>query len=261
MNIDPINSDKFYRYKMPIPIIIKIKGNTQILNIKNISKSLNRPIIFIKTFLLSYFNTSCTIKGEDEILEIKGSFSNEKIIEGLYKFIEKYVLCKCRNPETIYKLKDNELNIECLACGESNLLKDDKVIKFIKKHFEDLKNIYKDDDTIIENKETLQEVPQEEMKYLNPEEFIILFKERIQSCDIENHTKLFNLLELMLINYNADVKQVIYLLHTNKIIKKSLILKFYSQNFSESENQNIFEGNLKKKVFEIRKEIREYFEL
>ena len=49
---------------------------------------------------------------------VNGAHDTRKLAELLEKFINKYVCCySCHNPETIMKLKKEDITLKCKACG------------------------------------------------------------------------------------------------------------------------------------------------
>ena len=113
------SDDPFYRYTMP-KIVIKYEGQKTILqNIKDISKSLNRPEEYIYKYIGYELGTNVILK--DNIVKINGVFSNEKIQELIFNFINNYVLCtSCNNPETTIEKYSKQLKLLCKSCGHTS---------------------------------------------------------------------------------------------------------------------------------------------
>lgn len=112
--------DPHYRYKMP-KLTAKVEGSgngikTVITNMVAISKSLDRP----PSYPLKYFG--CELGAQvtmnlDQYV-VNGSHDPEKLLQLLYGFIKKFVLCtKCNNPETILTIKNDKIGQRCIACG------------------------------------------------------------------------------------------------------------------------------------------------
>jgi len=152
--------DPFYRYKIP-KLIIKIEGSrTQILNLPEISKSLNRdPIRKLNysmviidwrlNFLVisKYFSyklcTQVRFDSKKNCYTINGnSNSSANLEELLAKFINTFVVCsECNNPETLLSSKKKAfIEMICNACGRRSLIDPkEKLTKIILKM---LNNIY-----------------------------------------------------------------------------------------------------------------------
>jgi len=118
-------NDSFYRYKMPrIAAKVEGKGNgikTVITNMTEIARALSRP----PSYPTKYFGTElgaqvkCDDKNERYI--VNGDHSAEKLQETLDGFINKYVLCQsCKNPETDIIIRNDEILMDCKACGARN---------------------------------------------------------------------------------------------------------------------------------------------
>jgi len=108
------NDDPCYRYKMPQLVTTQQKTKTVIMNLKDISKSLDRDPILIINFFKNKF--SIPINHKDDKAELKG-ISQEQLQEGIFEFIECLVLCStCKNPETIM----DKGYLDCKACGKRN---------------------------------------------------------------------------------------------------------------------------------------------
>ncbi len=113
MNINGDNNDPFYRYKMPIINIQVLPNNTtHIININEISKSLNRN----SSDIISFMKKELKSGGSKNFLS--GTWSKNKLIEILKKYINENVLCSnCGNPETEYIIKKKNKMLACKACG------------------------------------------------------------------------------------------------------------------------------------------------
>lgn len=139
LNINGNTSDLHYRYKMP-PICIKIEGKgngvkTLISNITTISKSLNRPVVYIIKYAGYELcaQTQCDLKKQKFI--INGSYEVQKLQAIVDAFINKYVLCsECGNPETDLIVQKSAVLQLCKACGFRKVLEPCKMTNFIIKH-------------------------------------------------------------------------------------------------------------------------------
>lgn len=118
MNISNTQEDTFFRYKMPI-IEIKYEGKgnkskTILLNLNDISQSLERKPEEILNFFKLKFNTSIN----EKIFSITGNFDIKLLNSCLMEYINFYVICKnCSNPETMYSIHKEYIKIKCKACG------------------------------------------------------------------------------------------------------------------------------------------------
>ena len=67
---------------------------------------------------------------------LTGALTKQDIVEGLDKFIMKYVLCpKCKDPELILRIKKNMVCAKCQACGKKpNMDNNHKVATFMIKN-------------------------------------------------------------------------------------------------------------------------------
>lgn len=58
---------------------------------------------------------------------INGAHDPEKLLQLLYQFISKFVLCpKCKNPETVLKVIDKKIHQDCTACGQQIIIPNTK---------------------------------------------------------------------------------------------------------------------------------------
>ena len=144
LNINPNTDDIFYRYKMPkIEIRNAGRGNgsyTFLDNIDKVAEAINTPVIILLNYISKSLGSACNIKKKT----INGHYTNDKILEEIYKFISFFVLCeKCSIPEVIPIVKGTKKNkileMKCSACGETYELKSNS------------KNICKTIENIIKN--------------------------------------------------------------------------------------------------------------
>jgi len=114
--------DPHYRYKMP-KLTAKVEGNgngikTVITNMVAIAKALGRP----PSYPTKYFGCElgAQVAMNNEIYVVNGSHDEAKLINLLYSFINKFVLCqKCKNPETSLSVSTSKqiISQKCIACG------------------------------------------------------------------------------------------------------------------------------------------------
>jgi len=113
--------DPNYRYKMPA-IITKVEGKgngikTVITNMVEVSKSLARPPTYPTKFF--GFELGTITKIDDGKYIVNGEHDQNKLMEKLDAFIDKFVMCKqCENnPETYIVIRDDEIELQCISCG------------------------------------------------------------------------------------------------------------------------------------------------
>jgi translation initiation factor 5 len=146
LNIDPQKKDDmYYRYKMPAAII-KIEGSgngikTVFPNLREICKALGRPEDILLKFLGNELGAQSTFQKDVDKFLVMGSFPQDRVQLLVYRFIERYVLCKkCRNPETDVSIgKKQKIFLECRGCGEhSEVNQADKTYNHVLLHFKSL---------------------------------------------------------------------------------------------------------------------------
>lgn len=123
MNIGGENAgDAFYRYKMPkLQCKIEGRGNgikTNVVNNVDIAKALERP----PEYVIKYFGTELGAQTKYDKKAgtsiVNGAHDQKKLSEILESFIKKYVQCYgCGNPETVIKIKKENIYLKCKACG------------------------------------------------------------------------------------------------------------------------------------------------
>ena len=106
------DEDIFYRYKMHKPILIDQKNNKIFENIDQICKEISRDkndfIKFIK------IKNGINIVSKNNKTMFPKNTTVEQILESLYEYIEKNVLCpKCRLPET--NIVDKYMYCKCCS--------------------------------------------------------------------------------------------------------------------------------------------------
>lgn len=118
LNINGEDGDEFYRYKMPAIISQSLNNNTTIiLNIDDISKSLNRDSVEIISFMKKKLN----VGGNKS--SISGKWSKQDLQKIIQIYIKENILCRsCGNPETIVEIKNKHKYQKCIACGCKNIL-------------------------------------------------------------------------------------------------------------------------------------------
>jgi len=111
--------DPHYRYKMP-KLTAKVEGSgngirTVITNMSAISRSLHRPASYPTKFFGCELGAQVTMNNE---FVVNGSHDPDKLLNLLYAFIRKFVLCKkCKNPETNLNIANGRIGQKCIACG------------------------------------------------------------------------------------------------------------------------------------------------
>ncbi|KAM3065239.1 eukaryotic translation initiation factor 5 [Clarireedia jacksonii] len=123
VNIRRDVTDRFYRYKMEkIQSKIEGKGNgikTVIVNLSSIAASLARPGAYVIKYFGFELGAQTNTNPADDRWIINGAHEASKLQDYLDGFITKFVLCKkCKNPETEVIFKDNNIKLDCKACGE-----------------------------------------------------------------------------------------------------------------------------------------------
>lgn len=123
VNIPRSNTDKFYRYKMPVmQLKIEGKGNgirTVVTNMEKVMKALDRPPEHGVKFIGFELGTKNKYDPVQHSCMFAGKHDVDKLAVLLDKFIVMYVLCiKCGNPETIMKVKGTNIASKCKACGK-----------------------------------------------------------------------------------------------------------------------------------------------
>ena len=133
LNINKLNDDPSYRYKMPDIKIRKAgKGNgsyTFIDNISELAEAINTPEIIILSCVSKSIGSNFNIEKKT----LNGHYEKDQILCELYKFIDFFVLCPtCSIPEVIPSYegskKKGNLYVTCSACGNKNILDSPKKI-------------------------------------------------------------------------------------------------------------------------------------
>lgn len=111
--------DPHYRYKMP-KLTAKVEGSgngikTVITNMTTVARALGRP----PSYPTKYFGCElgAQVSMNQEFI-VNGSHDADKLLNLLYGFIRKFVLCtKCNNPETTLTVVSQAIRQKCAACG------------------------------------------------------------------------------------------------------------------------------------------------
>jgi translation initiation factor 2 beta subunit (eIF-2beta)/eIF-5 len=221
-NINGNIDDFFYRYKMPkLKVKIEGRGNgikTIIDNIEEISKSLNRPSIYIIKYFGIELGTNIQYILKNNCYKINGYHKSTDLKKLLYLFINKFVLCtECNNPETVFNIKNKTLFQSCKACGK-NIKKsiDHKLISFIINY-----ELKKSDEL---EKNTINDRLDKFWKFLETQE-------TLNPTNIVNETKKLNiknksvliLIHFLLDNNCSNIQQIINL-------NRNLLLTFTFNN-------------------------------
>lgn len=123
VNIRRDVTDPFYRYKMErLQSKIEGKGNgikTVIVNLNSVAQSLSRPPAYVIKYFGFELGAQANAKPTDDRWIINGAHDAPKLQDYLDGFISKFVLCKkCKNPETDVNIKDDQITLDCKACGQ-----------------------------------------------------------------------------------------------------------------------------------------------
>lgn len=123
LNIGGENAgDAFYRYKMPrLQCKIEGRGNgikTNVVNNVDIAKALERPPEYVIKFFGCELGAQTKFDKKTGTSIVNGAHDQQKLAEVLESFIKKYVQCySCGNPETVVKVKKDNIFLKCKACG------------------------------------------------------------------------------------------------------------------------------------------------
>jgi len=119
--------DPNYRYKMP-KLVAKIEGRgngikTVVDNCSDIALSLDRSAGEVIKFFGCDLGAQSKYSEDEDKAIVNGAHTTPTLQQKLSVFIEKFVLCKtCKNPETRYKIKNEEIFQVCAACGEKGMV-------------------------------------------------------------------------------------------------------------------------------------------
>ncbi|KAI8087988.1 domain found in IF2B/IF5-domain-containing protein [Gilbertella persicaria] len=117
--------DSFYRYKMPrLTAKVEGKGNgikTVITNMAEIARALSRPPSYPTKYFGCELGAQVKCDDKNERYIVNGDHDAAKLQNTLDGFINKFVLCQsCKNPETDIIIKNDEILMDCKACGARN---------------------------------------------------------------------------------------------------------------------------------------------
>lgn len=113
---------QFFRYKMP-RLVAKVEGRgngikTNIVNNVDIAKALERPPEYVIKYFGIELGAQTKYDKKSGTSIVNGAHDQKKLSEVLELFIKKYVQCYgCGNPETVVKIKKENINLKCKACG------------------------------------------------------------------------------------------------------------------------------------------------
>lgn len=114
--------DPNYRYMMERVLTKEISGGTVLINLDEISGTLNFPKEIILQFICSKIGATKI----DEKNLIKKEITFEKVQNLIYEFIESYKICElCKQPEIIPILEKNNIFKHCCGCNGISKLKTD----------------------------------------------------------------------------------------------------------------------------------------
>lgn len=138
-NINNIQSDIYYRYKMPyLTIKVEGKGNgikTVLTNISDIAKSLSRSSTYITKYFEYELGTQSHFDKKDDRYIINGEHRLDTLQNLIHTFIQKFVLCSnCKNPETFFIVKKLKIIKQCKSCGASIFITNHKLLNYIIKN-------------------------------------------------------------------------------------------------------------------------------
>ena len=112
----------FFRYKMP-KLVAKVEGRgngikTNIVNNVDIAKALERPPEYVIKYFGIELGAQTKFDKKSGTSIVNGAHDQKKLSEVLELFIKKYVQCYgCGNPETVVKIKKENIHLKCKACG------------------------------------------------------------------------------------------------------------------------------------------------
>ncbi|SAM01318.1 hypothetical protein [Absidia glauca] len=118
--------DSFYRYKMP-RLLSKIEGKgngikTVVPNMAEIARALSRPPSYPTKYFGCELGAQVKCDDKNERYIVNGEHDAERLQTILDGFISKFVLCaSCRNPETDLIIKNDDIMMDCKACGAQNM--------------------------------------------------------------------------------------------------------------------------------------------
>lgn len=97
------------------------RGNgikTNIINNVDIAKALERPPEYVLKYFGIELGAQTKFDKKSGTSIVNGAHDAAKLSEILESFIKKYVQCySCGNPETVIKIKKDNISLKCKACG------------------------------------------------------------------------------------------------------------------------------------------------
>lgn len=112
-----------YRYQMSRLQLRSAQGRTDITNIESVAHDIFRTPTLLKVWFSNSMHVMAKFDVKTSILSLKGSHSQQELQTNLYEFIDHFVLCpSCTNPETVMYIKQDQLTVQCAACGQSSVL-------------------------------------------------------------------------------------------------------------------------------------------
>lgn len=118
-------SDPFYRYQRHSLKVNKLKNKTEIVNLDQVAKDIEREPwmlmeYFKKKFGISFVNKSGTLTTTKDVTQ-------DSFEQCIREFIEYYVLCPvCFLPETDYKITSSTYTLSCRCCSHIEPIKGQK---------------------------------------------------------------------------------------------------------------------------------------
>jgi translation initiation factor 2 beta subunit (eIF-2beta)/eIF-5 len=215
ININGDLTDPFYRYKMPEVIVRQQGAFYAFLNIDDICSEkggINRPLSDIQKFLTKNLHTSFTYKNKSLITS--APITKDSIQNMIFQYINKFILCtKCQSPETIVSNDKKSYN-KCRACGNSDEITPNGVIKPIKKKENKIKDV--------------QEVVNDHSKIVNEHHTIINEHNTI----INDHNTIVNDDNKIISNNDLDKKDD-KIISNNDLDKKIIVPKEIDQELED----------------------------
>lgn len=104
----------------------KVEGSgngikTVITNMTAVAKALGRPPSYPTKYFGCELGAQVSMTADQFV--VNGSHDAEKLLNLLYGFIRKFVLCsKCNNPETSLTIVNGGIRQKCIACGHDTTI-------------------------------------------------------------------------------------------------------------------------------------------
>ncbi len=109
-------------------LVAKIEGRgngikTVVDNCSDIATALDRSAGEVIKFFGCDLGAQSKYNEEEDKAIVNGAHTQFDLQKKLAIYIEKFVLCQtCKNPETRYKIRNEEVFQVCGACGETNMV-------------------------------------------------------------------------------------------------------------------------------------------